>query len=157
MKSDRAGIFIDLKQLQRLLKLSLFAMTKADRIIYGTPALQAVKSVLAHFVMAYDFADERDYYIRLFVAEFTNLRLDIEDIFEAGCIKATNPEAIGGRHINPDSLKKEMVDLIARADEGVSKWYNSNDHTMNKAAWRVKMLDTLVNIYEGIKRKDIEA
>ena len=149
MKSDRAGIFIDLKTLKRKLRLAQFCMTKADRIIYGTPALAACKAVLSHFGMAYDFPDEKDYYIRQFVAEFTILRIDIEELFEENVIKATNPEAIGGRVINPDALKNEMVDLLGRIDEGVSKYARANDISRNLATWREKMLEMLTIIAKG--------
>lgn len=149
MKSDKAGIFIDLKLLKRKLRLAQFCMTKADRLIYGTPALSECKAVISHFVMAYDFADEKDYYIRQFTAEFTNLRLDIEEMFEENVIKATNPEAIGGRHINPESLKKEMADLLGRIDEGMGKFARANDPSKNLSAWRAKVLEMLTEIAKG--------
>lgn len=143
MKSDKAGIFIDLKALKRKLRLAQFCMTKADRIIYGTPVLASCKAVLAHFVMAYDFPDERDYYIRQFVAEFTNLRIDIEELFEENVIKAVNPDAIGGRRINPDTLKNEMVDLLGRIDEGIGKYARANDQARSVSAWRERVVGLL--------------
>ena len=91
----------------------------------------------------------KDYYIRQFTAEFTNLRLDIEEMFEENVIKATDPNAIGGRHINPESLKKEMVDLLGRIDEGMGKFARANDPSKNLSAWRAKVLEMLTEIAKG--------
>lgn len=64
-------------------------MTKSDRIIYGTPALERCGQILADFILAYDFEDERAYYIKKFLAEFYILKLDIETLNEFGIIKTT--------------------------------------------------------------------
>src|SRR5574344_58683 len=67
---DKTGIYVDCKKLRRLIQRSQKCMTKADRIIYGTPMLEMCGRVLSDFILAYDFEDERSYYIKKFLSEF---------------------------------------------------------------------------------------
>lgn len=89
---DKAGIYVDLYNMRKLLKRAQFAMSKADRIIYGTPVLVKNGEVLADFVLAYDFADERDKYIRKMCADFEVLKLDLRIIAEDNVLKCPDPE-----------------------------------------------------------------
>lgn len=57
MKVDKAGIYVDLYELRKLLKRAQYVMTKTDRIIYGTPVLKENIDTLADFVRAYDFEE----------------------------------------------------------------------------------------------------
>lgn len=115
------GIFVDLKNLKRVLKRAQFMMEKADRIIYGTPALENCKKALIAFEMAYDFMDEREHYARELKARVTVLRLDVEDIFEENVLKGCDPKT----NRTADSIKREMVELLGRIDEGISRYVGS--------------------------------
>ena len=64
MKTDKSGIYIDLYTLIKHLKEIQYFIGKAERIIYGTPCITAAEKAMADFVMAYNFPDERDFYIR---------------------------------------------------------------------------------------------
>lgn len=113
---------MDLYNMRKLLKRAQFAMSKADRIIYGTPVLVKNGEVLADFVLAYDFADERDKYIRKMCADFEVLKLDLRIIAEDNVLKCPDPE---NARMKPETLKIEIFELIARIDEGITKWRKS--------------------------------
>jgi|BioPla2DNA2_1021312.scaffolds.fasta_scaffold26188_2 hypothetical protein len=119
---DKAGIYVDLYNMRKLLKRAQFAMSKADRIIYGTPVLVKNGEVLADFVLAYDFADERDKYIRKMCADFEVLKLDLRIIAEDNVLKCPDPE---NARMKPETLKIEIFELVARIDEGITKWRKS--------------------------------
>lgn len=122
MKTDKAGIYVDLYKLRKLLKRAQYTMTKADRIIYGTPVLEKNGDVLADFVMAYDFEEERAKYIRKMCADFEILKLDLRIIAEDNVIKCPDPE---NAQAKPDTIKMGIFELVARIDEGITKWRNS--------------------------------
>lgn len=119
---NKASIYIDCYQLRKLLHQAQFYMTKADRIVYGTPALERCGKVLSHFVMAYDFADERDRYIREFVADFEVLKIDLRIMTEINAIKEPR---VDGLNAKGKALSLEMLEIIGRIDEGMRKWRNS--------------------------------
>lgn len=144
---DKTGIYIDCKKLRRLLQRSQRCMTKSDRIIYGTPALERCGQILADFILAYDFEDERAYYIKKFLAEFYILKLDIETLNEFGIIKTTKDTdgedlyTKEGKKLvkvgveNPKNLQREMTEIVARLDEGMKRWRSGlvlKDYTKEK-------------------------
>lgn len=122
MKVDKAGIYVDLYELRKLLKRAQYVMTKTDRIIYGTPVLKENIDTLADFVRAYDFEEERDYYIRKMCADFEALKIDLRIIVEDNVLKCPDPL---NAHMKPESFKKLIFEYVARIDEGITKWRNS--------------------------------
>ena len=122
MKTDKASIYIDAYELHKLLKKAQFMMTKADRIIYGTPVLQQNEKFLSTFVMAYDFPSKRKEYIEEMCACFEVLKINLRIIAEDNVIKSTNADNV---NIKPDTIKIQIFQLIGRLDEGVTKWRNS--------------------------------
>ena len=122
MKIDKTGIYIDAYNLRKLLKRAQFTMTKADRVVYGTPLLQACAAFLADFVMAYDFPDERSHYIRKMCADFEVLKIDLRIIVEDNVIKQTDKE---NAQMSPDAYKVRIFELVGRMDDGITKWRNS--------------------------------
>ena len=121
-KVDKAGIYVDLNEMRKLLKRAQYVMTKADRIIYGTPVLEKNGEVLADFVLAYDFPDERDKNIRKMCADFEVLKLDLRIIAEDNVLKCPDPQ---NAQMRPDTFKILIFDLLGRVDEGITKWRNS--------------------------------
>ncbi len=115
------GIFVDLKNLRRVVKKAQFLMEKADRIVYGTPLLEMITLALESFEMAYDFPDDRQHYARELKARCMVIRLDVEDIFEVNALKGK--DAITGR--SADSVKLEIAELTGRIDKGVCRYVNS--------------------------------
>ena len=64
MHTDKAGIYVDAHKLRRVLYQALFDMDKRDRVVFGERAMTELGEFIAAFAMAYDFPEERDYYIR---------------------------------------------------------------------------------------------
>lgn len=129
MKAVLTDIYLDLCKMRRVLRKAQFSMTKADRIIYGTPALELCGQVMTHYAMSYDFKEERDYYFPLAWAEFGVLRADLREIAEENIICSPRsticPSRVDNPRVNPDSLKIELFSLLAKIDEGFTKLHNS--------------------------------
>ena len=124
MKVDKAGIYVDAYQLRKLLKRAQYVMTKTDRVIYGTPVLKEVGDVLADFVIAYDFPEERQKYLHKLYADFEVLKLDLRIIAEDNVLKCPDPLNAG---MKPEGFKIQIFELVARIDEGITKWKSSLD------------------------------
>lgn len=137
-KQDKAGVFIDCKKLRRVLYRAQKCMTKADRIIYGTPSLALIGDIIGEFILAYDLKGaEKKYHIDQFLAKFYVLKTDIETMNEFGIIKETKDsrdqnildddgniiETVSGENFN--AIRREMTELVARIDSGMQKWRNS--------------------------------
>ena len=118
-KVDKAGIYVDGYYLRKLLKRAQYVMTKTDRIIYGTPVLQECGTFLSSFVLAYEYPDERDRYIRKMIADFEVLKLDLRIIAEENILKCPDP---ANALMRPDGFKIQIFELVARIDEGIAKW-----------------------------------
>lgn len=134
---DRASIYVDCKKLRRLLQKAQFCMEKADRIVYGTPVLEASGKIIGYFVLAYDIPEERNHYIRKFLANFHILRTDIETINELNAIRETKDthrlvkdrNSVGDVILKenysgdkPSSIRQQTTELIARIEVGMEKW-----------------------------------
>ena len=122
MKYSKAGIYVDGYELLKLLKRAQYTMTKTDRVIYGTPVLKANTDFLAAFVMAYDFEEERWYYIKKMCSTFEVLKMQLRIISEENILKVTTHE---NANMKPDSLKLQIFTLVGRIDEGITKWRRS--------------------------------
>jgi len=129
MKTDKAGIYVDGYKLRKLLKRAQYTMTKADRIIYGTPVLKACGDFITDFVFAYDFKEERDYYIRKMCADFEILKIDLRIIAEDNVLKCPDP---ANALMSPDGFKIQIFELIARIDDGILKWRKSIEKEKGK-------------------------
>ena len=122
MDTSKSGIYVDGYELRRILKKAQFSMTKADRIIYGTPVLQECGEFLKNFVMAYDFKDEKLKYIRKMCASFEVLKLDLRIILQDNIIRSPGPHS---SEMSPKEFKIKILEYIARIEKGVNKWKNS--------------------------------
>lgn len=124
MKADKKSIYVDGYELRKLLKRAQFCMTKADRIIYGTPVLEANIRAINDFVIAYEFDDEeeRAKNIRRFCASFNALKIECRIIAEDNVLKVRDPEHPEN---NPETLKKLISERIALIDDALEKWRSS--------------------------------
>lgn len=116
MKTDKSGIYIDLYTLIKHLKEIQYFIGKAERIIYGTPCITSVEKAMADFVMAYNFPDERDFYIRKLCADVEVMKAETRILVECASINCK---------VGEDGVKTPVVmiyEYIGRIDEGVTKY-----------------------------------
>lgn len=119
MQVDKAGIYVDATLLRKVLYQALYDMTKMDRMIYGERAMVELGEFISAFAMAYDFPEERDYYIRKMCAVFSVLLVDLRIMAELNVYK-------GAKNSSGDVIvKREIFELVGRIDIGISKWRNS--------------------------------
>lgn len=119
MQVDKAGIYVDATLLRKVLYQALYDMTKMDRMIYGERVMVELGEFISAFAMAYDFPEERDYYIRKMCAVFSVLLVDLRIMAELNVYK-------GAKNSSGDVIVKgEIFELVGRIDIGISKWRNS--------------------------------
>lgn len=116
---NEPSIYIDCARLRELLIYSMSEMTKRDRMLYAERAVVETGDIIADFVMAYKYQDERLKYIRKMVADFEVLKVDLRFLAEIGAFK-------GKKDKNGDVIiEREIFECIARVDEGVAKYSRS--------------------------------
>ena len=117
-KAEGASIYIDAQSLRKLLIRSLQMMTRQNRIEIGSRAVQESGELIAAFVMAYDFEEERWYYFRRLYAVFEVLKVDVRMIIEDGVLQSPHPVT----HERPETVHLLMLETIGRIDEAITKW-----------------------------------
>ena len=117
-KAEGASIYIDAQALRKLLIRSLHMMTKQNRMEIGSRAVQESGELIASFVMAYDFEEERWYYFRRLRAVFEVLKVDVRMIIEDGVLQSPHPVT----HERPETVHLLMLERIGRIDESITKW-----------------------------------
>lgn len=115
------GIRVDAGKLLRLLLRAEMMMTAVDRRRYCNRAIDAVEDVIRDFQLAYDFQDERAYWLRKLWADMAALMELLRTIAE------TNAVHIPVKHdpLSPDAMKIEIFRTLGALDEGVTKWRKS--------------------------------
>lgn len=133
MQLTESSIFINLKKLRERLYGAQFHMNKADRIIYGTPLMEASGQSLGEFVLAFLLNGEGKLeHLECSIAWFTRLRVDLEFCISENIIKFKKREEkldASGNPIpfeNPEdkvsTQKVELFRLVAKIDEDICKW-----------------------------------
>ena len=120
IKTDKAGIYVDLYTLRKLFFQSTFSMTRRDRMIYAEPTLRNIGDCIAAFVMGYEFPDEREKYIKKLTACFTIVQTDLRIMAETGVFKGQRSKEKG--YV---LMEREIYDYVSRIDEGIVKWRNA--------------------------------
>lgn len=124
-KIQMSSIYVQLCRLRHHLKKMQFMMTKADRLVYGKPAIECCNEVLRDFVLAYEFQDERTYYYKKLVADFAVLRIELEDINHEGILRSMRKEELTSAQQMPKSTDKmylRIFEIVGMIDEGIAKW-----------------------------------
>ena len=122
MKVEKAGIYVDAYELRKVLKSAQFLMTKAERIVYGTPVLSECAQFMSDFVMAYEFEEERTYYFKKMSASFEVMKSDLRIIAECHVLKGTSSDHA---EMKADTMIVRIFELVGRIDDGISKWKRS--------------------------------
>lgn len=114
-------IKIDAEALLDLLLRAELMMTKVDRIRYATPAIVMIQDVIKELVLAYDFDDDREIHLKRMCA---NIAVFISMMRIIGRRNAIcQPCSFDCE--TPDSIKLQIVEHLAKLDEGATKWRKS--------------------------------
>lgn len=121
----------DLRRLRRLVYQCQFLMSKTDRIVYGTPLVQTLMQAAMWFTQSYESRDlkrKADAADRA-VMWFSVFRADLTAAVEENLIKFPKRKPRDGRTPSPaeevNSRKIELVELTARIDDGLHRWWSS--------------------------------
>ena len=124
MTLEESSIYVNLKELRSRLYTAQVRMTKANRIIYGTPLMEASGKAIATFVLAFKVQNKRLEYIEECIGNFAVLRTDLEDcshkgIFQFRKRKGETPED------RVSSEEVEIFRLVGKIDSDMCKWWQS--------------------------------
>lgn len=118
---EQPQIIIDAEALYGLLILAEMMMTKVDRVRYANRAIEQILDVIREFMLAYDFEDDREIHLKRMCA---NTAVFIRTM---RIIAARNVICIPAKYepMTPDQIKHEMMEHLAKLDEGITKWRKS--------------------------------
>ncbi len=121
-------IIIDAEKLYDLLLRAEMMMTKVDRIRYGNRAIEQILDVIKEFSLAYDFEEDREIHLKRMCANVAVFLRTMRIIGERNiiCIKSVSDTT------KPDTIKIEILEHLARLDEGVTRWKNSIIKSRNR-------------------------
>ena len=121
-------IIIDAERLYALLLRAEMMMTKVDRIRYGNRAVEQILDVIKEFTLAYDFEEDREIHLKRLCANVAVFIRTMRIIGARNVIRvpAAKDEA------KPDTIKIEIVEALAKLDEGVTRWRKSLNKSRNK-------------------------
>ena len=128
MQLTESSIFVNLKQLRNKLYSAQFHMTKADRIIYGTPLMEASGRALGEFVLAFLVKEGKITHLENCIAWFTRLRVDLEFCAKQNIVKFKKRKPKEGEPPFTDkrdevsSQEIELFALVATIDGDICKW-----------------------------------
>ena len=107
-------------------------MTKADRVIYGTPLMEAAGKSLACFVLAFTVIERRVEYLEQCIGYFTVLRTDLEFCVKENIITWKRRAERLDRDGHPipwsdprdevPTQKVELFGLVAKIDGDMCRW-----------------------------------
>ena len=84
MTLTESSIYISLKRLRRLLFSAQFNMTKANRIVYGTPIMENIGNAIASYVLAFTVMEKKLEYIEEAIGWFAVVRTDCQSSVRNG-------------------------------------------------------------------------
>lgn len=132
MTLEESSIFVNLKKLRRVLYTAQFNMTKADRVIYGTPVMENCGKAIAAFILAYTVREKRMAYLEECMGYFYALKTDLEFCADENIIKfpkkrhtiGSNGEIIPveSREDTINTGKIELFHLIGEIDGDICRW-----------------------------------
>lgn len=127
MTLAESSIYIDMKRLREMLYQAQFHMTKTDRIIYGTPLMNASGEALGAYVVAFETIETKQHYMDLCIGYFARLRADLEFCVQQNIIKfpkrTPKPDEDPNDPYNKVSSRKvELFALIAKIDKEIRSY-----------------------------------
>lgn len=118
---EQPQIIIDAEALYDLLLRAELMMTKVDRVRYANRAIEQILDVIREFMLAYDFEDDRKLHLERMSANIAVFLHTIRIIARRNIICIPTKFDT----MTPDQLKHEMMEHIAKLDEGATKWRKS--------------------------------
>ena len=118
---EQPQIIIDADAIYDLLLRAELMMTKVDRVRYANRAIEQILDVIREFILAYDFEDDRKVHLERMSANIAVFLRTMRIIARRNiiCIP-TKFDAM-----TPDQIKHELMEHIAKLDEGATKWRKS--------------------------------
>lgn len=100
-----------------------FHMTKADRIIFGQPLLEASGEALGNYILAFMATEDKMVYMNKCIAWFTRLRVDLDFCVRENVIKfKRRKSALDGETEEVSPRKVELFDVISKIDGDICRW-----------------------------------
>lgn len=136
MTLTESSIYISLKRLRRLLYSAQFNMTKANRIVYGSPIMENIGKAISSYVLAFTVMEKKLEYIEEAIGWFAVVRTDLEFCMDENIIHfqkrsvAPQKDEYGNEiPIDPrdevSSRKVEIFELIGKIDGDMCRWRSS--------------------------------
>ena len=128
MTLKESSIYVRLRRLRKLLYQAQFLMNKADRIVYGTPLMQASAETMKNYVLAFTIKEEKLKYINRAIGWYAVLRTDLDFCVEENLIhyaKRKPKPKVGEAMTAEDyvsSKKVELFEIVARIDDEMLKY-----------------------------------
>ena len=99
-------------------------MGKADRIVYGTPLMEANGKAISSFVLAFTIPSKRLDYLEETMGWFYVLKTDVEFCIMENLIRFKRRKEMEGEDVvkYESSKKIELLKLIAQIDNDICKW-----------------------------------
>lgn len=118
---EQPQIIIDADAIYDLMLRAELMMTKVDRVRYANRAIEQILDVIREFILAYDFEDDRKVHLERMSANIAVFLRTMRIIARRNiiCIP-TKFDAM-----TPDQIKHELMEHIAKLDEGATKWRKS--------------------------------
>ena len=118
---EQPQIIIDADAIYDLMLRAELMMTKVDRVRYANRAIEQILDVIREFILAYDFEDDRKVHLERMSANIAVFLRTMRSIARRNiiCIP-TKFDAM-----TPDQVKHELMEHIAKLDEGATKWRKS--------------------------------
>lgn len=119
MDREQTGIFVDGYNLLKALHTANIQLTVSERKEYGERAICQVEQFLEDFTMAYDFPEERGYYLRKMVARFSTAKITLRIMTESNIFKGAK------NHKGEVAIKNQIFEYVAKIDTGICRWRKS--------------------------------
>ena len=118
---EQPQIIIDAEALYDLLLRAELMMTRVDRVRYANRAIEQILDVIREFMLAYDFEDDRKTHLERMNANIAVFLHTMRIIARRNIICIPTKFDT----MTPDQIKHELMEHIAKLDEGATKWRKS--------------------------------
>ena len=125
---EQPQIILDAEAIYDLLLRAELMMTKVDRMRYANRAIEQILDVIREFMLAYDFEDDRKLHLERMSANIAVFLHTMRIIAKRNIICIPTKFDV----MSPDQAKYELMEHIAKLDEGATRWRKSITKIGNK-------------------------